>query len=161
MDIVDCHHHSHSHSHGSYYDKNESTHPNFTAKKKRKKTATCRTNDIWGLPSSPPLPSLPLPSHHLLLPLLSSSPPLPHMLLHCHLHHCYCVLLQCHLCLYCQSVEESVTVILGWHYTLLGNQCYTLVINFCNGQKNPMLALRASPALYLQQLAIFVYLITK
>ncbi len=83
------------------------------------------------------------------------------MLLHCHLCHRYCVLLHCHLHHHCQSVEESVTVIFGWHYTLLGNQCYTLVINFCNGQKNPMLVLRASSALYLLQLAISAYLITK
>jgi hypothetical protein len=49
MDIVDCHRHSHSHSHGSYDDKNENTYPNFTAKEKKRKTATCGTNDIWGL----------------------------------------------------------------------------------------------------------------
>jgi hypothetical protein len=56
MDIVDCHCHSHGHSHGSYFDKNENTHPNFATKKKKRRTATCGTNDvcIWGSPSSAP-----------------------------------------------------------------------------------------------------------
>jgi hypothetical protein len=70
MDIIDCHHHSHGHSHGSYYDKNENTHPNFATKQKKRRTATCGTNDIciWGPPSSLLLPLSPLP----LLPLLSN-----------------------------------------------------------------------------------------